>query len=45
LAPGKYPFTLALPGQALVKDNIEIGANEIWALVAGPGGALPMQMF
>jgi hypothetical protein len=45
LAPGKYPFTLAVPGQAPVKDHIEVGANEIWGLIAGPGGALPMQMY
>lgn len=45
LAPGKYPFTLTQPGAAAANDEVQVGAGEIWALVAGPGGALPLQMY
>jgi hypothetical protein len=45
LAPGEYDFTLAVPGQASVKDKIKVGPDEVWALVAGPGGALPVEMY
>jgi hypothetical protein len=45
VAPGKYPFTLTRPGEKPEKDVIEVGANEIWGLIAGPGGALPLQMY
>ena len=43
--PGKYPFTLSMPDQAPVKDAIEVGPDETWGLIAGPGGALPLQMY
>ena len=45
LAPGKHDFTLTLAGQAPTKDMIEIKSGETWALVAGPGGALPLEMY
>ena len=45
LAPGTYNFTLTLPGQAPMKDSIKLAAGETWALAAGPGGALPLQMY
>ena len=45
LAPGKHDFTLTLKGQAPLKDAIPVAAGETWALAAGPGGALPLQMY
>jgi hypothetical protein len=45
VAPGEYDFTLAVPGQTSVKDKIKVGPDEVWALVAGPGGALPVEMY
>jgi hypothetical protein len=45
LAPGEYDFSLAVPGQETVKDKIKVGPDEVWALVAGPGGALPVEMY
>ena len=45
VAQGRHAFTLTLPGQAPVKDEMTVGANETWALAAGPGGALPLQMY
>ena len=43
--PGKYPLTLDKPGQAAIKDTMEVGSDEIWGLIAAPGGALPLQMY
>jgi hypothetical protein len=45
LAPGKHAFTLILSGQKPVKDTFEVGADETWGLIAGPGGALPIRMY
>jgi hypothetical protein len=45
LPPGKHAFTLTMPGKAPIKDTFEMGADETWGLVAGPGGALPIRMF
>ena len=45
LASGKHDFTLTMAGAAPVKDTITLGADETWALLAGPGGALPLQMY
>jgi hypothetical protein len=45
VAPGEYDFSLAIPGQTPVKDKIKVGPDETWALVAGPGGALPVEMY
>jgi hypothetical protein len=44
LAPGKQAFTLTLPGKPPVKDTFEIGPDETWGLIAGPGGAMPIRM-
>ncbi len=45
LAPGKHEFVLTLPGKKPVKDTFEVGADETWGLIAGPGGALPIRMY
>ena len=45
LAPGKYDFTLTIAGGAPIKDSIELKADETWALAAGPGGSLALQMY
>jgi hypothetical protein len=45
LPPGKYEYTLTLPGQPAVTDEIEVGSNETWGLIAGPGGAFPVQLY
>jgi hypothetical protein len=45
VAPGSYPFTLTLKGQKPAGDKIEVGADETWGLIAGPGGALPLRMY
>jgi hypothetical protein len=45
LPPGKYQFTLTLPGQPAMDDEIEVGPNETWGVLAGPGGALSLQLY
>ena len=45
LAPGKHPFTLNIPGEGEVSDEVEVGPDETWALPIGPGGAFPLQMY
>ena len=45
LAPGKYSYSIKLPGGPAQREDVEIGADETWGLLIGPGGALPMQMY
>ena len=45
LAPGKYKFSVKLPGMPLQNDELEVGADETWGLLIGPGGALPLQAY
>ena len=45
VSPGEYDFTLTQPGEAPAKDKVAVGSDETWALVAGPGGALALQMY
>lgn len=42
VAPGKYPYKLK--GGA-PDDPIEVGADEIWGVMIGPGGVLTLQMY
>lgn len=43
--PGKYTYTLKAHGQPAKTEEVEVGADEIWAFMAGPGGALVLQMY
>ena len=45
LPPGKHAFTLTVSGQKPIKDTFEIGPDETWGLIAGPGGAMPIRMY
>ena len=45
LAPGKYKYSIKLPGKPLQNDEVELGANEIWGLMIGPGGVLALQAY
>jgi hypothetical protein len=45
LAPGKYSYSIKLPGGPARREDVEIGADETWGLLIGPGGVLPMQMY
>ena len=40
LAPGKYKYSIK--GQT---EEIEVGADEIWGLMVGPGGVLALQVY
>jgi hypothetical protein len=45
LPPGKYKFSIKLAGKPASNDEIEVGADQAWGLLIGPGGALPMQVY
>lgn len=44
LAPGKYQVSLRMGGKS-ANETIEVGANEAWGLLVGPGGVLPLQVY
>jgi hypothetical protein len=43
LPPGKYKVTMKA-GQLEVSEDVDVGADEIWGFMAGPGGLMPMQI-
>ncbi len=43
--PGKYKFTVKSKGAPAQTDEAEFGADEIWGVLIGPGGGLPLQMY
>jgi hypothetical protein len=45
MPPGQYDFTLTISGKEPFKDTIQLGPDQTWALVAGPGGALALEMY
>ena len=45
LAPGKYKFSIKMPGKPTSNDELNVGADETWGLLIGPGGALPMRVY
>ncbi len=45
LPPGKYKYSIKLPGQSAQNDEVEVGADEIWGLMIGPGGVLALQAY
>jgi hypothetical protein len=45
LPPGKYKFSTKLPGKAASNDELEVGADQTWGVLIGPGGALTLQVY
>ena len=45
LGPGKYKYSSKAGGKPAKNDDLVIGADEIWGLMIGPGGSLPMQLY
>ncbi len=45
VAPGKHKVSVKLAGQPAHDDEIEVGADESWGLLIGPGGVLPVQVY
>lgn len=45
LKPGKYRYVLKVAGKSNDSGELVVGANDAWALLVGPGGILPMQMY
>lgn len=45
LKPGRHAFTVKSKGKPPQKDEAQFGANEIWGILIGPGGGLPLPMY
>jgi hypothetical protein len=45
LAPGKYKYSFKAGGGPAGSDEVEVGADETWGLLVGPGGVLALQMY
>lgn len=45
LPPGQYTYSLKAAGGPAQNDAVEIGADETWGLLVGPGGVLPLHMY
>ncbi len=45
LKPGKYRYSLKLSGKVGDTGEINVAANDAWALLIGPGGILQMHMY
>jgi hypothetical protein len=45
IPPGKYKFSFKVGNKPAQSDTVEIGADEAWGLMIGPGGALTLQVY
>jgi hypothetical protein len=45
LPPGKYKIAFKIAGQPANADEVEVGADETWGVMVGPGGLLPLQVY
>lgn len=45
IAPGKHKYSVRLPGQPELTEEFEVVSGDIWGLIVGPGGVLPLQMY
>ena len=45
LPPGKYNYSIMLPGKPVQSDAVDVGPDEIWGLMIGPGGVLALQAY
>ncbi|HMJ43501.1 MAG TPA: hypothetical protein VK522_14615 [Pseudolabrys sp.] len=45
LPPGKHKFSTKLPGKPASNGEVEVGADQTWGVLIGPGGALSLQVY
>lgn len=45
VAPGAHKVTIRNPGKPDVTEVVTVRANDIWGVLLGPGGALPLPMY
>ena len=45
LKPGKYKYSIKPAGKAAMTEEIEVGGDETWGLMIGPGGILALQAY
>lgn len=45
VGPGKHTYSLRAAGVPPVTDTFEVASGDVWGLMIGPGGVLPVQMY
>jgi len=45
LPPGKHKFSTKLPSKQATNGELDVGADQTWGLLIGPGGALSLQVY
>lgn len=45
IKPGTYVVSVKSAGLSAPPETISVGSDEIWGLIIGPGGILPLQMY
>jgi hypothetical protein len=45
LPPGKYKIGFKVVGQPASSDDVDVGPDETWGVLVGPGGLLPLQVY
>lgn len=45
VAPGAHKVTIRNPGKPDITEVVTVRANDIWGVLLGPGGALPLPMY
>jgi hypothetical protein len=45
LPPGKYKVTIKLASRGVHTQDVEVGADETWGLLVGPGGVMPLHLY
>ncbi len=45
LPPGKYRYTIKPAGKPAQSEELDLGADETWGLMIGPGGVLALQAY
>jgi len=45
VAPGKLAYSLKGSKAPMANDAVDVGADQIWGLMVGPGGVLPVQAY
>lgn len=45
IAPGKHTYSLKVSGRPALTEAFEVAAGDVWGLMIGPGGVLPVQMY
>jgi hypothetical protein len=45
LAPGKYRYSVKIPGKPTSTEDITVRADQTWVMMIGPGGAIVLNLY